>query len=143
MGLVNSYSNNGLRGQELRRLLQIPDQPVRSDHRPLMRRARQLPDDEIARLVADYEAGVLVDDIALKCGTRRGTVTEIMKTTGRRVRCKGLSDPELAQATELYEGGASLATVGREGGIDAMTIRTWLLRAGVRIRPRNGWPPPA
>jgi hypothetical protein len=50
-----------------------------------------------------------------------------------------LSDTQVAEAAELYRAGWSLSQLGERYGVYGQSIGYRLKRAGVRLRPRQGW----
>lgn len=77
-------------------------------------------------------------EIAALHGIHRVTVSEVLTRTGTSKRPKGMSPVQVDTAARLYESGISLANVGAQIGFDASTIRTMLLRRGVRTRDSHG-----
>lgn len=76
--------------------------------------------------------------IAARHDIHRTTVSEVLTRTGTSKRPKGMSQVQVDTAARLYESGTSLANVGAQIGFDASTIRTMLLRRGVRTRDSHG-----
>lgn len=88
--------------------------------------------------MAEYQAGQTMKAIAVKHGIHRVTVSDVLDRTGVAKRPKGMSQVQVDTAARLYESGTSLANVGAQIGFDASTIRTMLLRRGVRTRDSHG-----
>jgi DNA-directed RNA polymerase specialized sigma24 family protein len=100
----------------------------------------RLRDDEIDDLVAAYEGGCTVDELAEDFQVHRTTVMRLLKQRDVKTRRKhGLTPEQLDMAAELYREGWSLARVGERFHVDARTVRDTLAKAGVEIRPRRGW----
>ena len=51
----------------------------------------------------------------------------------------GLSPDQVVDACRLYREGWSLARLGQKFCVDDMTVRRYLLLAGVVMRSPNGW----
>lgn len=98
------------------------------------RRARQLNDTELRRLIARYQSGATVYDLAREFGISRGTAAQRLKTAGVQMRNAPLSDNEISSAIELYGTGLSVAAVGRNLGRDHAAIWRALTAAGVELR---------
>lgn len=94
----------------------------------------QLEQDQIERLIAAYEAGATVYDVAAQFGIARQTVSGILKRHDVRLRRQGLSPEQIDQAARLYQDGWSLKRVGNSLGVDAETIRQRLREHGIQMR---------
>jgi DNA-binding CsgD family transcriptional regulator len=105
---------------------------------PLHRRPRPLIRDQREHLIADYQAGATIYDLARRYGIHRHTVGKHLADAGVQARRHGLSTDELATARHLYAQGQSLARIGDQLGYDHGTIRRALLRAGVPMRDTHG-----
>jgi DNA-binding CsgD family transcriptional regulator len=53
-------------------------------------------------------------------------------------RYRALGPAEIAEATRMYASGMSLAAVGRLLGVHANTVRSALIKAGIRTRDSHG-----
>lgn len=53
-----------------------------------------------------------------------------------------MTDVDVREAAQLYVAGNSLAALGAKFDVDAGTVRRELLRAGIQMRLRRGWPRP-
>ncbi|MBL8777322.1 MAG: helix-turn-helix domain-containing protein [Acidimicrobiales bacterium] len=114
---------------------------------PRTRRAKQvqrrLTTDEVAELVRRYQAGETADLLAAAFQIHRTTVTSHLERNGIQRRGGGrrvLAADDVQVAAELYEGGQSLASIGRQFDVHHTTVANELRQAGVEIRPRRGWP---
>lgn len=79
-----------------------------------------------------------MNDIARERGLHRTTIAAVLDRAGIAQRPKGMSAVQIEMAADLYIAGLSLAAVGSRLGFAARTIRTELLKRGVRMRPRAG-----
>jgi hypothetical protein len=68
----------------------------------------------------------------------RQTVSAHLHRAGVAVRLQGLNPEQVAVAVGLYLGGWSLARVGGRFGVEAHTVRSALLKQGVRMRDTHG-----
>ena len=106
-----------------------------------MRRERQvqtrLTDGEVARLIAAYEAGAKINELAANFGVNRNTVSSTLRSSGVAPRRRGLSADDTAEAASLYLMGWSLSSIGSLFGCTAETVRQALIRSGVECRKPN------
>jgi hypothetical protein len=138
--VIGHYSNPPRQPADLRKLLTAT--PVR-DHeipetRPPRQHQRRLRPDELARLVADYLAGVEVIELARRYGMARQTVFDQMRREGVPRRNPRLSAVDIEKAAELYRADDSLATIGEVFGVDPGTVRRALIKLGVPMRDCHG-----
>lgn len=102
--------------------------------------ARQLPVHEVTELVAGYEAGASVYELAKRFKIHRSTVSNILHKMGVVMRKQSMTEDQTDEAARLYEGGLSLAKVGGKLGFGTNTVRDALLRRGVMMRDPH-WRP--
>lgn len=96
---------------------------------------RRLSPPEVEALVADYEAGGRVGELARVYGLHRTTVAAHVARAGKT---RGqLTEAQVDEAVRLYEQSWSLRTVGRHLDVAAKTIRRVLDRRAVVVRPRG------
>lgn len=110
-----------------------------TEHRPV-RVQHWLEPDEIAELVATYQAGATIDELAARFAVHRTTVMGHLGRSGVTRRQRGLAPEQVEEAARFYLGGWSLARVGDHFQVGAETVRRNLMSAGCTIRPRPGWP---
>jgi Helix-turn-helix domain len=96
---------------------------------------RPLSQLEIKALLADYEAGERVGELARAYGHHRTTVSAHVaragKTRGR------LTEAQIEEAIRLYEQGSSLRAVGRYLDVSDKTVRRALHGRAVAVRRRG------
>lgn len=102
------------------------------------RTGKKLPAETERAIVAEYKAGQTMKQIAARHDIHRITVSEVLDRTDTTKRPKGMSPNQVDVAVRLYESGLSLARVGAQLEFDAVTIRTMLLRRGVKTRDSHG-----
>lgn len=88
-------------------------------------------------MVADYQAGATLTELAARYGYNRVGISNALKKAGVRLRRTGLTEEQADEATRLYATGQSLATVAARFDIDAGTVRTRLIKRGVGMRPTS------
>ena len=110
----------------------LPARPTRS--RQFQRR---LDDQELTQLLAAYEQGARVNDLAQIFGVSRSAVMANLSRLGAESR-RGIVHRRIEEARALYERGWSLAQIGDQFGVHAETVRLALRRVGVQIRRQSG-----
>lgn len=88
----------------------------------------------VVRMIARYEAGATLREVADEFGVHRMTVSRALKRAGAMLRRAGLDEQGAQRAAELYAGGKTLVEVGAELGVAGSTVRRALLNAGVHLR---------
>ena len=73
-------------------LIEAPEQPTQALTR---RTQRRLAADQAAQLVAEYQAGADMKDLATRWGVHRTTVAGHLRRAGVDLRRQGLSDEQL------------------------------------------------
>lgn len=111
--------------------------PTRRD-RP--RRARQLGSDQVEQLIAAYQSGSTVYELAKMFGIERRTVSAILHRHDVPMRRCGLTDDQVGDAERLYDQGWSLARIGDRMNVTADTVRKRLLERGVTMRDTHRRP---
>src|ERR1700728_1457820 len=138
--VMGRYSNLCDQGERLRELLEmVPKGPSEPIPRTIRQTQRRLRGSEIDELVAAYQAGATVYELAARFRMHRVTVSAVLKRKGVALRAQPLSPNQIATATQFYHEGLSLLKVGERVGCGAECVRQALMKAGVEVRPRNGW----
>jgi transposase len=91
----------------------------------------------MAELIAAYQGGAGVKELAARFGVHRETVSAIIRRSGVQRNQRGLTATQISQASCLYAGGWSLARLGDEYGVDGTTVWRALTAAGVPMRSPN------
>jgi len=99
---------------------------------------RRLKTAEIVELVADYQTGIKVKNLAARYGINRNTVIRHINRARLRRHYPALVSAATMEAAPLYRSSWSLAAIGGHFGVNASTVRTALLRAGVAMRDCQG-----
>jgi hypothetical protein len=107
---------------------------------PLQRQIRLAPEAR-AQLATNYLSGASVAELCAHFHVHRTTVLAILAAAdaARPAHVRKLTDADVEVAARQYLAGSSLATVAKQFEVDPSTTRKELIRAGVAIRPRNGW----
>lgn len=145
VGAADSYYTNGASikasATELERLIaRLPahDTPVaRPARTPATRSIRDLRADELAAMIADYQSGATLIELASKHGYNRVGISCALKHASVRLRNQGLNTEQIDQAVRLYQSGMSLARIGDRFDVNATTVRTRLIQRGVTMRPAS------
>ena len=91
--------------------------------------------DEVITL---YQQGTPVREICQRYGISRQQVSDLRNARGIPRRPRGLTDEHKRQAEQHYLAGWSCATIGRQFGVHAETVRRYLRTTGVALRARPG-----
>ena len=83
--------------------------------------------DEVITL---YQQGVPVREICQRYGISKQQVSDLRNARGIPPRPRGLSDKQKRQAEQHYLAGQSCATIGRQFGVHAETVRRYLHTTG-------------
>jgi DNA-directed RNA polymerase specialized sigma24 family protein len=102
-------------------------------------RQRRLLADEAEALVAAYDAGTSINELAATYGIHRTTVVDHLDRAGVSRRPTPLAEVDIDALVQLYAQGWSLAKIARQFGVQPTSVYYRLVRAGVAMRPRNGW----
>ncbi len=104
------------------------------------RTARQLRSSEIDELVASYQAGATVFELAARFNIHRSTVGRHLKERGIDTRGPILGSNEVQEAVDLYQAGWTLDKIAKRHGVGYETIRRPLSAHGIEMRPRGRRP---
>ena len=119
-----------------RRRSKAPRSPVS----PRTRRQRPLTPGQVQELVADYAAGVTINDLANRFEVHRDTVFEHLKREGVPRRRPPLDRDQIAEVLKLYKDERSVAFLARQYEVSPTTILRTLHREGVSVRGSH-WRP--
>lgn len=106
--------------------------------RVLKQRQTRLSDARVQEMVAGYQSGSTVYELAAQFGCHRKTVSNLLKTRGIALRMGSMTDEQISEAVALYESGLSLAKISMRLGFNDNTIRLRLVERGVRMRDSHG-----
>lgn len=115
----------------------LPDKVATSPRVPY-RTMRQLQPVEIDELVAGYQAGATVFELAARFGQHRATIGRHLQARGVDTTPPALSSMQIEEATELYGAGWSLAKIAKKYGVNDGTVWRRLRAVGVKMRSPNG-----
>jgi len=101
----------------------------------LSQRHKHLDEGETVRLIAAYQAGSSVYELAEHFGCHRGTVSIRLRSRGVQIRHLTVAKEQIDTAEQLYASGLTLTEVGRQMGLDPSTVRRRLCARGTAIRP--------
>jgi lambda repressor-like predicted transcriptional regulator len=99
---------------------------------------RRLSEPQLTELVAGYEAGASVYDLAERFKIHRQTVSQHLHRLGVTMRNQGLDEQQVDHAAVLYQQGWSLARIAKRHHVEPGTVRLALLSQGVRMRDTHG-----
>jgi DNA-directed RNA polymerase specialized sigma24 family protein len=138
--VLGRYSNLRDQGERVQAVLQIV-QEVTPEVNPRTPRQvqRRLRPDELTELIASYQAGEEVKELALRHNIHRKTVSNILSRHGVDRRSKGIPPEQIDEVVADYGHGLSLVTIGDKWSVDPATVALALRKAGIELRPRRGW----
>ncbi|WP_433657875.1 helix-turn-helix domain-containing protein [Nocardia sp. CA-128927] len=141
---MRRYSNQDTLTTNLERIhRETADQGTRSHSSAVKPHAprHRLTDDDKSTILADYEAGTSTKQLAAKYRLGKGTILDILRTSGATIReQRHLTKDEIQYAITRYQHGESLARIGNHLGVAHTTIRTTLQRHGITRRDTHGRP---
>jgi hypothetical protein len=133
--VMGRWSNLSHQGKCLQALVDmVPSGPIEPKSRTPKAIHRRLTKVQTSALLADYEQGMKMRDLATRYRIHKHTVTKLTQRAGARPRYPALLPEELAQAAKLYKSGQSLAVVGDQFGVNPTTVRTALVEMGIAMR---------
>lgn len=89
----------------------------------------------IAELVAAFESGASVPDLARQYGVSKRALRHLLSGRGLQMRKQPLSADEVELAINLYAEGLSLREIGAQIGRGKTSVREALNQCGVVLRP--------
>ena len=104
-------------------------------------RARVLSQEESARILVEYEAGLSITSLVRKYGRDYETIRQAVTSSGGKIRetwsrgrGKLSTEYDPKPFVDLYYTGASLMAISAEFSVSPSSVRKILTRAGVRLR---------
>jgi DNA-binding CsgD family transcriptional regulator len=102
------------------------------------KRALRLNAKQVERLIVSYQAGATVYELANQFYIDRRTVSIHLKRRGVAFRYQPPSPQVIDTMARLYASGHSLASVGKQVGMNASSVRAHLRERGARTRDTHG-----
>ncbi|HWL44332.1 MAG TPA: hypothetical protein VNQ73_15430 [Ilumatobacter sp.] len=130
--MLGRYLNRVPETAAFERLLTLP-RVKREPAPPALNRKRYLSADAVAELVAMYQAGATVYELAEQFGIHRDRVSKLVKSAGVQVRDHERVVVDLDLAAVLHAQGLSLTDVAKRLAVG----RTALIRARREARDRQ------
>ena len=101
--------------------------------RVLRQAQRRLAPAELEALIAEYEAGARVGELAKVYELHRTTVAKHVARAGKTRSV--MTEAQIDEAVRLYRDGWTLHNLGQRFGVADQTIRRVLIERAVTIRP--------
>jgi hypothetical protein len=95
--------------------------------KPKTRSKRFLTPQDIADIVARYEAGDTTQQIGTLYGISKTRVATVLRDQGITIRRQGLTNEQVREAAKLYVSGKSLGWLAARFGVSHTTIAVFLL----------------
>lgn len=144
MERVRHYSKPVYQGKWLQRMVEVAEKSAKMPIRPpepatpVQKVDRRLSPAQIAELVQAYRDGDGTPELRRRYSLSQGSVLKILHSHDVTMRRQGLTGEQIANATDLYGAGQSLAKIGIKLGVEAGTVRRALLKQGVQMRDTHG-----
>lgn len=142
--LIRRYSKQDGTWFELERLLRVLDRvPAgsRSERDPRcgtrFKLEHRLDPEMVARLVADYEAGVPTTQLTSRYSLGKSSVLRLLAEAGVVMRKRPMTPEQVDEAVALYEGGLAYRQVAERIELDRTTVWLALKARGVVFRSAN------
>jgi transposase-like protein len=116
---------------------QTPEVHTFSDYElsgPIRQRQRRLTGARVIEMVARYEEGATVYELAAEFGCHRATVAERLKKAGASMRLQSPKSEVADEMVNLYESCHSIRLVAEQLGFCANTVRSSLRKRRIEIR---------
>jgi DNA-binding transcriptional regulator LsrR (DeoR family) len=88
-------------------------------------------------MIARYEAGASMQQIADQLGVHRTTILKRLQGLGITTKFSKLEPDDVRAAAKLYQEGWTLDNIARQYHVASSTVRESLLAYGVEMRPRG------
>jgi hypothetical protein len=138
--VLGRYSNLCDQGERVQNLLEIvPEGTPEVNLRTPRQVQRRLKPGELTELIASYEAGETVKELALHHNLHRQTVSNILTRHDIARRPTGIPTERIAEVIADYQSGLSLAAIGVKLSVEPATVSSALRNAGIELRSRPGW----
>ena len=130
-------------GQEDPGRLSNPAPTTSTPLKPEARRPvqRRLSAGDVDEICTAYISGNSINQLARQHGVNRTTIIKHLDSHGvpRRRVVRKMTDAHVTEAEAMYRDGHSLATVAHAFKVDTRTLGREFRKAGIAIRPRQGW----
>lgn len=115
-----------------------PASPEYEPFGPIRQRQRRLSNGDVEKLVSRYLGGATVYELAAEFDMSRSTVSNRLKRAGIALRLGSPTQETIDEIVRLYNGGASLAVVGKQVGFAPGTVHRHLRDRGILTRDTHG-----
>lgn len=140
MEVLRRYSNLRDQGERVQVVREMtPAGPKGAKVRTSRQAQRRLSPAKVGELVTQYQAGAQIKELATHFDVNRDTVFSILNRRQVVRRQRGIPLECVAVVVEADETGSSLAFIGAKQSVDPGTVARTLRKAGVPLRPRQGW----
>lgn len=138
MGVLAAHCNREQETAAIELLLQAQGSEPRVRRAPAPASAKKRPANVRAAIVAEYEDGAEIKDLAAQYGVHRVSIYHYLDEAGIARRVRFMKPEQAKQAIQLYTEGASLAKVGERLGFAPHTVERALRKHGVALRDTHG-----
>lgn len=95
---------------------------------------KRLSNTEIAQMIAAYNAGASMRDLAKQFGCHKITISNRLKNAGVKLHGVPANKKQIDEMVRLYESGLSLADTGKRVGVSANTVLRYLRQRRIETR---------
>ena len=141
MALSTADSNKWLLLIEDRLKGQTPEDRTSPDYQllgPISQRQRRLSEAQVIEMVARYEEGATVYELATEFGCHRTTVSARLKKAEVSLRLQSPTTNVIDSMINLYSSGLSSIEIAERLGFCANTVRKSLQEKGIQLRDTHG-----
>jgi len=105
-----------------------------TSEKPLQKQTRLDPD-QLQRMIADYQSGMTVRQVAVKWNMNGKTVSIQLRRASvvTRPAARKLKEDQIAAIVASYIDGTSMCALAKEHAVHPATIKSHLLRSGVEL----------
>jgi DNA-binding NarL/FixJ family response regulator len=130
--LLSGQPGFGSRPPNRSKLAETPAPRIHAIH-------RRLSSKRLQQLLADYQAGISANQLALRYELSRASIRGLLRESGVPRRYQAMTEAEIQQVVQLYQSGLTISQVAAKLDRPCSTVQTALTRCGVVRRSRHDY----